>query len=58
MNYFEKIQDEIINLGFRVSSKDFDRPWGGFLVIDENQSQEFLNKFFSIIDVNTLKILN
>lgn len=56
MNYFEKIQDEIINLGFTVSSKDFDRPWGGFLVIDENQSQEFLNKFFSRIDVNTLKI--
>lgn len=56
MNYFAKIQNEIINLGFRITSKDFDRPWGGFLVIDENQSQEFSNTFFSGIDINTLKI--
>jgi mannose-6-phosphate isomerase-like protein (cupin superfamily) len=56
VNYFAKIQNEIINLGFRITSKDFDRPWGGFLVIDENQSQEFSNTFFSGIDINTLKI--
>ena len=56
MNYFVKIQNEIINSGFRIISKDFDRPWGGFLVIDENQSQEFSNMFFSGIDVNILKI--
>ena len=56
MNYFIKIQDEIISLGFKILSKDFDRPWGGFLVIDENQSQKFSNIFFSGIDVNTLKI--
>ena len=31
-------------------------PWGGFLVIDEKQAQDFSNKFFEGIDVNTLKI--
>jgi len=56
MNYFTKIQKEVEDLGFKILSKDFNRPWGGFLVIDENQSQEFSNKFFSGIDVNTLKI--
>ena len=56
MNYFIKIQKEVEDLGFKILSKDFNRPWGGFLVIDENQSQEFLNMFFSGIDVNTLKI--
>ena len=56
MNYFTKIQKEVEDLGFKILSKDFNRPWGGFLVIDENQSQEFLNMFFSGIDVNTLKI--
>ncbi|MDA1364065.1 MAG: phosphoheptose isomerase [Candidatus Marinimicrobia bacterium] len=56
MNYFTKIQKEVENLGFKILSKDFNRPWGGFLVIDENQSQEFSNTFFSGIDVNTLKI--
>ena len=56
MNYFTKIQKEVEDLGFKILSKDFNRPWGGFLVIDENQSQEFSNTFFSGIDVNTLKI--
>ena len=37
-------------------SEDFKRPWGGFLVIDETQAQEFSNKFFNGLDVNTLKI--
>ena len=55
MNYFTKIQKEVEALGFKILSKDFNRPWGGFLVIDENQSQEFSNIFFSGIDVNTLK---
>ena len=56
MNYFTKTQKEVKGLGFKILSKDFNRPWGGFLVIDENQSQEFSNIFFSGIDVNTLKI--
>ena len=56
MNYFIRIQKEVEDLGFKILSKDFNRPWGGFLVIDENQSQEFSNIFFSGIDVNTLKI--
>ena len=56
MNYLNEIEDEIKELGFEIIAKDFDRPWGGFLVIDENQSQEFSNTFFSKIDVNTLKI--
>ena len=56
MNYFIKIQEEVEDLGFKILSKDFNRPWGGFLVIDENQSQEFSNTFFSGIDINTLKI--
>ena len=56
MNYFTKTQKEVEGLGFKILSKDFNRPWGGFLVIDENQSQEFSNTFFSGIDVNTFKI--
>ena len=30
--------------------------WEDFLVMDENQAQEFSNKFFKGLDVNTLKI--
>ena len=55
-NYFVSIENEIKSVGFSIVSKDFERPWGGFLVIDESQAQDFSNKFFEGIDVNTLKI--
>ena len=36
-----KIKENIENIGFMFVSFDFRRPWGGFLVIDENQAQDF-----------------
>tara|TARA_B100001287_G_scaffold24775_1_gene18039 strand:+ start:48 stop:530 length:483 start_codon:yes stop_codon:yes gene_type:complete len=56
VGYLHKIEDEIKGLGFDIISKDFERPWGGFLVIDENQAQEFANKFFDGINIKSLKI--
>ena len=53
---YQEIKKEIESFGFNVVSHDFKRPWGGFLVIDESQAQDFSNKFFEGIDVNTLKI--
>ena len=53
---FQEVKKEIESFGFKVVSLDFKRPWGGFLVIDESQAQDFSNKFFKCIDVNTLKI--
>jgi len=55
-NYFVNIVNKIKSLGFSIVSKDFERPWGGFLVIDETQVQQFLTIFFKSLDVNTLKI--
>ena len=49
-------EDLIKSKGFKVISKDFERPWGGFLVIDESQAQDFSNQFFKGQDVETLKI--
>ena len=56
MDYLYKIEDEIKGLGFDIISKDFERPWGGFLVINENQVQEFAKFFFDGINIQTLKI--
>ena len=56
MNYFEKIENEIIGKGFKIISKDFKRPWGGFLVIDESQAKDFADTFFDGINIETLKI--
>ena len=56
MSYLNEIEDEIKELGFEIIAKDFDRPWGGFLVIKENQAQEFSDKFFDGINIENIKI--
>ena len=56
MNYLIEVEKEIKSFGFEITSKDFHRPWGGFLVISEKQSQEFANKFFDGINVKNIKI--
>ena len=56
MNYYKEIEVKIESLGFNIISKDFQRPWGGFLVIDEDQAQDFSNQFFKGINVEELKI--
>ena len=56
MNYFTQTEELIKLKGFKIISKDLERPWGGFLVIDENQAQDFSNQFFKGIDVDSLKI--
>ena len=52
---FSHTKKQIEGLGFNVIGHDFNRPWGGFLLIDESQSKEFINKFISNED---LKIEN
>ena len=56
MGYLNEIEEEIKGLGFEIIKKDFERPWGGFLVINESLSQEFANQFFDGIDIKNLKI--
>ena len=56
MKNYQKIRSEFELYGYKVIDYDFDRPWGGFLVIDEDQSQKFANQFFKGIDAESLKI--
>lgn len=56
MTNFTSIENKIKELGFTIVSKDFERPWGGFLVISETQAQAFSNQFFEGIKTETLKI--
>ncbi|MDA9026737.1 phosphoheptose isomerase [Flavobacteriaceae bacterium] len=53
---YNEIRKVLESFGFSIDSHDFERPWGGFLVINETQIQEFSNKFFRGVDVNKLKI--
>jgi mannose-6-phosphate isomerase-like protein (cupin superfamily) len=43
---FETIEAQLTGDGFEIASKDFDRPWGGFFVINEAQSDLFIEKYF------------
>lgn len=59
MNQSEKyiqVKEEIESFGYRIINYDFDRPWGGFLVIQEKQAQKFSNQFFEGIAIDKLKI--
>ena len=42
--------------GFNIVSKDFNRPWGGFFVLDEAQAHKFGKSFFGDIDIDSLKV--
>lgn len=56
LEIFSKIKLMLENQGFNIVSKDDNRPWGGFFVIDENQAQAFANQYFDGINVEELKI--
>jgi mannose-6-phosphate isomerase-like protein (cupin superfamily) len=56
MTNFTSIEKQITSLGFKIINTDFERPWGGFLVIDEKQAQEFSNTFFDAITTESLKL--
>ena len=49
---YNQVKEEIDTLGFKVIDFDFDRPWGGFLVIDEKQISLFMSTFFNDININ------
>ena len=46
MNIFEEIAEKLEKQGFNIVASDFERPWGGFFVIDETQAKAFVAQFF------------
>jgi mannose-6-phosphate isomerase len=46
LTFLETTKKEIETDGFTISSYDFERPWGGFLVVDEGQIEAFVTKYF------------
>ncbi len=56
LTIFQRIEEDIKSYGLTVASFDFERPWGGFFVIDEDQAQEFANVYFEGFDVDKLRV--
>lgn len=44
--FLEEQRQYIEQDGFRIQSFDFDRPWGGFFVLDESQADLFIETYF------------
>jgi mannose-6-phosphate isomerase len=53
---FNNIQIKLETNQFEIVSKDYNRPWGGFFVISDEQAQEFANYYFEGLNVSSLKI--
>jgi mannose-6-phosphate isomerase len=53
---FASVSNYLRAEGLRIVSSDFQRPWGGFFVLDESQAEQFVQKYFPEIDINSLKI--
>jgi mannose-6-phosphate isomerase-like protein (cupin superfamily) len=55
LNEVEKV---LQGRGYKIMSKDFNRPWGGFFVLDEGQAEKFGAEFFPGINIDSLKVKN
>ncbi len=43
---FKKVEALLLEKNFIIVNKDEERPWGGFFVIEEKQSEAFIKEFF------------
>ncbi len=48
---FSQVEDFLVKNGFSIVDRDFDRPWGGFFVIDEEEARRFSHFFFPNMEV-------
>jgi mannose-6-phosphate isomerase len=51
-----EVEKYLVASGFRIVAKDFDRPWGGFFVLDEGQAEKFGAVYFPGIQIASLKV--
>ena len=53
---FSKTLEILSSKKLNVIDKDTDRPWGGFFVISENNTQEFSNIYFNGLNTEKIKV--
>jgi mannose-6-phosphate isomerase len=53
---FEHIAEYLHHQGLKVTSQDNSRPWGGFFVIDEKDTQKFIDIYFPQLTKESLSI--
>lgn len=55
---FDKIRSELQKHKFSIINEDQTRPWGGFFVIDEKQTSNFVSLFFPHLKLDEIQITN
>jgi len=53
---FKKIPEKLKLQNLNIVDKDIERPWGGFFVIDEIDSQNFSDSYFDGLKTDNIKI--
>ena len=53
---FSKTLEILSSKKLNVIDKDTDRPWGGFFVISEDNTQEFSNIYFNGLNTEKIKV--
>lgn len=53
METFDRVANLLLQSGIKIANKDLNRPWGGFFVIDEADTNKFIQTFFSDRSIDT-----
>ena len=56
VSVFPEVEEYLKRLNLTIVAKDFERPWGGFFVLDESQAQAFGGLFFPNLKIADLRI--
>lgn len=51
-----QVEEFLKGLGLSILNRDFERPWGGFFVIDENQIKSFASTFFEEVNLTAQQL--
>lgn len=51
-----EVEKYLADKGFQIVAKDFNRPWGGFFVLDEAQAEKFGSIWFPGIEIASLRV--
>ena len=49
------IEKKLTDQGLTIVASDKNRPWGGFLVLDETQAQRFADEYFEGLEVSSFE---
>lgn len=51
---FPLVETKLVDQGFTIIRKDFERPWGGFFALDEGQIEQFVQVYFPELSMDTI----